>query len=114
MKHCAGLDVSVNETAICIVDERSESLARLRTPVMSTALVEIRHLNPSARVRALCVRRQGSAIDGMADCAAAAVSPSSPALWRPAPRLRGLTAALQPSVRHPCRSTAHWDCLKAG
>jgi hypothetical protein len=33
--------------------ERSESLARLRTPVMSIALVEIRHLNPSARVRAL-------------------------------------------------------------
>ena len=29
-------------------------------------------------------------------------------LWRTAARLRGLTAALQPSFWHPCRSTAQW------
>ncbi|MGC1295755.1 MAG: hypothetical protein WA869_12010, partial [Alloacidobacterium sp.] len=29
-------------------------------------------------------------------------------LRRPAARLRGLTAALQPSFWHPCRSTAQW------
>jgi hypothetical protein len=28
--------------------------------------------------------------------------------WRTAARLRGLTAALRPSVGHPCRSTAQW------
>src|SRR5262252_1957282 len=29
-------------------------------------------------------------------------------LWRTAARLRGLTAALRPSVGHPCRSTVQW------
>src|SRR6516162_2990918 len=38
----------------------------------------------------------------------------SPALTRPAARLRGLTAAPQPSVRHPSRSTAQCDHFDAG
>src|ERR1700751_687469 len=58
--------------------------------------------------------RQGSAIDGMSNCAAARVPLSSPALSRPAARLRGLAAVLWPSFPHPCRSTAQWRSRDAG
>ena len=47
-----------------------------------------------------------AAIDGMADCAAAAHRYQALRRRRTAARRWGLTAALRPSVGHPCGSTA--------
>jgi hypothetical protein len=96
---------------IALTSERSESLAR-RSVQGRGGDLRVEH---KARAQAAIVNglrsllRQGSAIDGMSNCAAATAPLSSPALSRPAARLRGLTAALRPSVRHPCRSTAQCD-----
>jgi len=49
-----------------------------------------------------------AAIDGMADCAGPERPYQALRLRRTAARLRGLTAALRPSVGHPCRSMAQW------
>jgi len=41
MKHCAGLDVSVKETAICIVDETGKSCCEAKVTTEPEAIVAV-------------------------------------------------------------------------
>jgi transposase len=46
MKHCAGLDVSVKETAICIVDESGKVVQETKVATEPEAIVTFERRRP--------------------------------------------------------------------